>query len=91
MRKLALDPDTLRVESFETVDPGGARRGTVPGFVATVAPAGAQPTPTLEPTGCTCFTVCNDTCYSCPTVCPKSCPSGCGETYCGTCQSCVTG
>ena len=85
-RKLRLDLQDLRVESFEPAAEDASRRGTVRG----------QETPAtdtaLERGGCACQTHDNTCAGSCAVSCPGTCPghAGCDEdTYYITCsESC---
>ncbi|HEU4452650.1 MAG TPA: hypothetical protein VFR81_06295 [Longimicrobium sp.] len=72
MRKLSLDLDGIRVETFETDGTAGAR-GTVHGRFGVAALAGDSPL-------ASCVHSCEDTiCYSCDT-CREPCPSQVCET-----------
>lgn len=88
MKKLRLDLDHLRVESFDTSGGGAAPRGTV---------RGAARHPTLEESydpsclgGDSCDGSCGDTCLSCDAscingTCYASCNGTCAASCNGTC------
>jgi len=76
MRKLKLNLDDLRVESFPTRNPA-AKRGTVLGH-------NAQGTLQLD-----CTVICMGTLFGCTAGCYTiwlSCGGTCEETPCGSCQ-----
>lgn len=83
MRKLRLDMDELRVESFDTTAAGGARRGTVRGNADGVASA--------EPDTCQSQDAqCSDD-SNCAQSCPWTCagdPVSCGGSCEGSCHTC---
>jgi hypothetical protein len=78
MHKLKLDLDQLTVETFDTVPPDGAQRGTVQGFSHVCHTL-------LE----TCDT-CDPSCASCIS-CYGTCYNTCGPSCYGTCATCQTG
>ena len=85
MRRLKLDLDDLRVESFETTPEIGDTKGTVLGYGAT-------------DWGNTCAAsecgTCVGTCFggSCVGTCAGTCGNTCGSTCAGTCgNSCGGG
>ncbi len=78
MKKLKLDLNTLRVESFETLTEPG-QRGTMAGF-ASVQACVSQGDPNCN-TGVSCAGTCEETCAkSCDTclpTCEKTCDFWC--------------
>jgi len=75
MRKLKLETDALRVESFESA-PEGGRPGTVRGYLSAYYEL-CQPGDTWQ-NSCTCEPTCNaNTCYNCGTA-------GCTGAACST-------
>lgn len=96
MKKLTLDLDTLRVETFETAGTGGDGRGTVQGNGVSDTTCNERlcgcPTNGLDcgsrvtDCGCvsfTCLTACNQ--GSCQETCMYSCGPTCGYSCEGTC------
>jgi hypothetical protein len=92
MKKLKLEMDELRVESFQTTAAGGAARGTVRGNNITHGESWDLPcipddgNQTLDPALCatqvyTCAASCNGTCNSCYGTCYS-----CYGTCYGSCQ-----
>lgn len=77
MRKLRLELEDLAVESFETVSPRAARRGTVQGAAY----------PVLDTQVCDTFAGCANTTPNCPDtdLCPDTGWQQCGYSYGGTC------
>jgi hypothetical protein len=90
MRKLKLEINGLRVESFDTA-PTGGHAGTVHAHVTAYYElcSGGQ-TDTCPPTAATCEPTCNEaTCYTCPPptgTCPA--PTGFGAYTCEGFASC---
>lgn len=85
MRKLSLNLDSLAVQSFETLPPDEAARGTVlgRGLVGVGVPY-PSPKPTY-PYGCP-SPLCVDTPMA---SCDGSCGDSCYDSCNGTCQSCI--
>jgi hypothetical protein len=83
MKKLKLDLDDLRVDSFDTTPAAAAgERGTVHGQY----PETYRGCNTDEETCDSCFGSCGDTCgYSCNGTCGT-----CAESCNGTCNTCYT-
>ncbi|HEX6751333.1 MAG TPA: hypothetical protein VF092_28840 [Longimicrobium sp.] len=85
MRKLALNPNELVVQSFPTLE-AESKRGTVHGMDVTNQDTCNGPGTTCAP-GCTrvdtcvsCPNTCVNTCASCPVSCnPADCPSSDGR------------
>jgi hypothetical protein len=78
MKKMKLEMEALRVESFPTAEHAAATpRGTVRANLADDTLAGADPAAKDETVPCTNQT-CGNTC-GCPTWAPESCYP---ETYC---------
>lgn len=82
MKKLKLNLDDLKVESFATTPEAPDRAGTVHAY--------DDPTPTCIDTcgtGCTCDTC--TMCYTCATNCTcETVVCGTCDTDCGTCDTC---
>lgn len=95
MRKLRLNPDSLEVQSFQTIAPEGAAKGTVHGGQAgpDTPYCGSLDCKVTEPYSCddatchgdTCYDSCNLTCHTCRTACFGTCEASCG----GTCPACA--
>lgn len=87
MRKLKLDPEALRVESFDTHADDLAYAGTVRGH-ATIAPCIVYPSPdpVVKTQAYTCPYTCDDA------TCVGSCQgTSCYPPACNTCESCPGG
>ena len=69
-RKLALDLDSLSVDSFDTSPEMRDGRGTVRGHDTEVEAEGPQPTPPVYDDDCTCLysCLCKTAAYYCATV-----------------------
>jgi len=99
MRKLKLDLDLLAVESFDTLLPGDAGRGTVEAFSFQCLSFNCLPThgPTCAASCASCEFTC-ETCRSCDATCADSCncTAYCSGYTCGgscsgpTCDTCAT-
>lgn len=79
MRKLKLDLDSLRVDSFETNDEEKVPRGTVRGHVDYTNPIVCDTAVDCSFNTClsNCFTECAVTCYqTCEFTCEMSCHYG---------------
>jgi hypothetical protein len=74
MNKLKLDLDQLSVETFDTITPAGAQRGTVEAHGPTLL----NTCPTCDPS-----------CASCVS-CYNTCDNSCGPSCYGTCETCQT-
>jgi hypothetical protein len=89
MRKLRLDPESLRVESFEAVTAGGGQMGTVNGHIRKPP---AEPN-TIEPcyvNTSTCGNSCYGTCYAtCGSTCANTCDDYTCLQSCGPILGCV--
>ncbi|MCG8454976.1 MAG: pinensin family lanthipeptide [Holophagales bacterium] len=93
MKKLKLDLDDLKVESFETTpETGEEAKGTVYGYITqdlTICDGCNDPT-NQNTCASTCGSTCGNTCGStCGTTCASTCGNTCGATCgCGglTCQ-----
>ena len=79
MRKFNLDPDGLRVESFET-HASASENGTVRGHAATSVEDCQQTTSTNGGEACICVDSGNATCVECRTD-----EATCGNSCWGTC------
>ena len=78
MKKLKLNMDELKVESFETSTIESQKNGTVKGFA------------TQEVTRCFVCTEIGDTCDStCIGTCDPTCPNTCVNTCQLTCFTCI--
>ncbi|HEY0018095.1 MAG TPA: hypothetical protein VGC13_17395 [Longimicrobium sp.] len=81
MRKLSLNPDDLRVDSFETGDGQDARKGTVRGYWTAACPVTVRKTEDA-----TCPQTCDDG------TCVGSCQgTSCYLPACNTCNTCADG
>ncbi|HEX6373513.1 MAG TPA: hypothetical protein VF006_31600 [Longimicrobium sp.] len=103
MRKLRLDPDSLEVQSFPTLAPEGAARGTVHGGQAgpdtpycnsfdAACKVTEQPSCDGTCQGETCYDSCDLTCHTCIPSCYGSCIASCNscQVTCGsTCPWCI--
>ena len=79
MKKLKLNMEDLRVESFVTFSKDSLNRGTVQGNAASILG--------------TCHGTCEDTCEVCtvPKTCPNTCGNTCDDPTCGyTCEDPLT-
>lgn len=102
MRKLRLDPDSLTVQSFQTIAPQSAPRGTVHAGQAgpdtpycsidVACKVTEQQSCHGTCAGDTCYDSCNLTCHTCIPSCFGSCIASCNscQASCGaTCPWCA--
>lgn len=102
MKKLRLELDALRVESFDTAG-GAGGRGTVQGHNVTYGESWDWPCEpvdsdyTADPAQCqtqayTCAASCNGTCHSCNGTCHScyaTCYGSCQRTCDNSCEICI--
>jgi hypothetical protein len=90
MKKLKLNLDDLKVESFQTL-PSMNKKGTAHGHL----PPSIEeidtcfgPSCRICPTDLTCYNTCEATCANtCPDTCANTCPATCGYSCGGGCPT----
>jgi hypothetical protein len=91
MKKLKLNLEDLKVESFETSINQKKRIGTIKGFAPPFTETNCiqcEPTEQVECPTLSCGGTCPNTCLNtCAATCPDTCPVSCIFTACGdTCN-----